>query len=60
MSVTHLPVREKQPIDCEHEDYLRRQAIQLAAQLPGKPQDALEVIEHMTTLVRTFLCSRPA
>ena len=60
MSVTHLHKKEIQSPDLEHEAFLRRQAVQLAAQLPEKPQDALAVIAHMETLVRTFLCSTRA
>ena len=59
MLVTQLH-RENKTALAEHEVFLRRQAVQLAAQLPEKPQDALAVISHMDTLVRTFLCSRPA
>ena len=59
MSVTQLH-KENTAARVEHEAYLRRQAVQLAAQLPETPQDALAVISHMETLVRTFLCSRPA
>jgi hypothetical protein len=37
------------------EGWLRRQAVQIAAQLPEDPQDALAVLELAKTLVETFL-----
>lgn len=43
--------------DSSHERYLKRQAIQLASQLPESPQDAAAIIAHMETLLRTFLGS---
>lgn len=60
MSVTQLHQSRENQQFLEHEAYLRRQAVQLAAQLPETPQDALAVIAHMETLVKTFLCSTPA
>jgi hypothetical protein len=36
----------------------RRQAVQLAAQLPEDPQDALAVLAHVKFLVETFLAPR--
>lgn len=59
MPVTQLQHRQNQQY-LEHDAYLRRQAVQLAAQLPEKPQDALAVIAHMETLVREFLGPTPA
>lgn len=39
---------------------LKRLAIQIATQLPDDTQEALRVLEHAQTLVRTFLAdSRP-
>jgi hypothetical protein len=60
MVITRLHAGENRRIDPEHEAWLRRQAVQLAAQLPEKPQDALEIIRHMETVVRTILCPTPA
>jgi hypothetical protein len=37
------------------ESWLRRQAIQIAAQLPEDPNDALEVLRLTTSLVESFL-----
>jgi hypothetical protein len=37
------------------ECWLRRQAIQIAAQLPEKPEEALEVLELAQKIVRDFL-----
>ena len=37
------------------EQALKRLAIQIAAQLPNEVEDALEVLEHAKTLVRSFL-----
>lgn len=34
---------------------LKRLAIQIAAQLPEREEDALAVLEHAKTLVRSFL-----
>ena len=33
----------------------RRQALQVAAQLPDNPKEALTVLRHAETLVRSFL-----
>jgi hypothetical protein len=37
----------------------RRHAIQIAAQLPDNPQDALLVLEYARQLVEFFLADRP-
>jgi len=47
--------------DAAKEARLKRLAIQIAAQLPEDTGDALSVLEHTQTLVRSFLAhSRPA
>jgi hypothetical protein len=38
-----------------HDAALKRLAIQIAAQLPEEEEDALAVLEHAKTLVRSFL-----
>jgi hypothetical protein len=38
----------------------RRQAIQIAAQLPEEPEDALAILEHAKDLVEKFLSPRDA
>lgn len=40
--------------------WLRRHAIQIAAQLPENPDDALRVLEFTKQLVEDFLKSQPA
>ena len=35
--------------------WLRRQALQVAAQLPDNSREALTVLRHVETLVRSFL-----
>lgn len=41
--------------------HLKRLALQLAAQLPDDPDEALEALEHTKTLVRSFLAeTRPS
>lgn len=45
-------VRNRKPCD---NAALKRLAIQLASQLPEDPDEALTVLEHCKTLVRTFL-----
>jgi len=40
--------------------WLRRQAIQIAAQLPENTDDALVVLEHAKALVEGFLKDQPA
>jgi hypothetical protein len=55
MSVTRLADRQNSHKERDHDAYLRRQAVQLAAQLPEKPQDALEVIAYMQRVVEEFL-----
>lgn len=37
------------------EEWLRRQAVQITAQLPDNPDDALQVLELAKTLVNDFL-----
>lgn len=37
------------------EAWLRRQAVQIAAQLPEDPEDAIAVLELTKSLVETFL-----
>ena len=41
------------------EAWLRRQAVQIAAQLPEDPDDAIAVLELTKTLVETFLKAPP-
>lgn len=43
------------PIDPAKDRWLRRQAIQIAAQLPDDEREAIAVLEHTKTLVRAFL-----
>lgn len=42
------------------ESWLRRQAIQLAAQLPENPEHAMRVLELAEMLVRDFLTTQAA
>ena len=39
----------------EHNQYLRRQALQIAAQLPENVADARAILKHAATLVEGFL-----
>jgi hypothetical protein len=41
--------------DAGREAELKRLAIQLAVQLPKDPQEALDTVRHLETLVRSFL-----
>lgn len=59
MSVTRLADRQGSARERDHDAFLRRQAVQLAAQLPEKPQDALEVIAMMRRVVEEFLSPTP-
>lgn len=43
----------------EHDSWLRRQAIQIAAQLPESQEDAATVLSLATELVKTFLAPKP-
>jgi hypothetical protein len=43
------------PKDPDGDRWLRRQALQLVAQMPDDPDDALRIIQLMDTLVRSFL-----
>lgn len=57
-TVTKL-VAEK-PIPDERDAALRRRALQIVAELPEDEGEALAVLEHAKTLVRSFLArSRP-
>lgn len=59
MSVTRLADRQNTR-ERDHDAFLKRQAVQLAAQLPEKPQDALAVIGYMKRVVEEFLGPTPA
>jgi len=37
------------------QEWLRRQAVQIAAQLPENPDDAIQVLDLAKTLVNSFL-----
>jgi len=50
-----LAERAVSQADNAHEKQLRRLAVQLAAQLPADPADALAVLRHCETLITTFL-----
>lgn len=39
----------------EHDRWMRRQAVQIVAQLPENEADALKVLEHARRLVTQFL-----
>ncbi len=54
MGVTLL-VSKEHPVNPGDEMWLRRQAIQVAAQLPEKREDALRVLEYARDLVTEFL-----
>lgn len=41
------------------DNWLRRQAVQITAQLPEKPEDALAVLELARELVEQFLMDQP-
>lgn len=49
-----------QKSDPEHESWLKRQAIQIAAQLPEKEADALAILEYARGLVRDYLAVKPS
>jgi hypothetical protein len=52
-NVTYLDGRKsRQP---QREAELRRLALQLAVQLPEDTQEALDTIEHLRALVRSFM-----
>jgi hypothetical protein len=46
------------PRAAREEHWRRRQALQVAAQLPDEPEEALRVLRHAQTLVRAFLTLR--
>jgi hypothetical protein len=46
------------PRAAREEHWRRRQALQVAAQLPDDPEEALTVLRHAQTLVRSFLAPR--
>jgi hypothetical protein len=46
------------PRAAREEHWRRRQALQVAAQLPDDPEEALTVLRHTQTLVRSFLAPR--
>ena len=48
----------KSPRAAREEHWRRRQALQVAAQLPDEPEEALTVMRHAQTLVRSFLAPR--
>lgn len=54
MGVTLL-VSKEHPVNPGDEIWLRRQAIQVAAQLPEKREDALKVLDYARELVIEFL-----
>jgi hypothetical protein len=61
VSVTRLAERENRPArDPTRELWLRRQAVQLAGQLPEKPEEALTVLVLMQRLVTEFLTLTPS
>jgi hypothetical protein len=43
------------PHDPSHDRWLRRQALQLAAQLPDDPADARRIAELMLVLLKVFI-----
>lgn len=43
----------------DHDRYLRRQAVQIVAQLPDNPTDAAAVLEYAAKLVGTFIADQP-
>jgi hypothetical protein len=43
------------PRATREDHWRRRQALQVAAQLPDEPEEALTVLRHAQTLVRSFL-----
>ncbi len=47
--------RGKSSREARNEAWQRRQALQVAAQLPDNPTEALAVLRHAETLVRSFL-----
>lgn len=50
-----VPLQQSERSQTESGAWQRRLAIQLAAQLPEKPQDALIVAELVVELVKAFL-----
>lgn len=53
--VVDFPSSPKPTHLSDHESWLRRQAIQIAAQLPENPEDALIVLSLAEGLQRSFL-----
>jgi hypothetical protein len=52
-------LKSSQQVGEDH--WRRRQALQVAAQLPDNPEEALAVLRHAETLVRSFLApGKPA
>lgn len=41
--------------DRQHDLWLRRQAVQIASQLPESEADALAILKHAESLIREFL-----
>ena len=50
-----IPAKRKSSRQRREEAWHRRQALQVAAQLPDQADAALAVLRHAETLVRTFL-----
>lgn len=49
------PLRRRPPRDPKDDKWLRRQGVQIAAQLPENREDALAVLAHARAVVRRFL-----
>ncbi len=47
--------KRKSSREARDDAWRRRQALQVAAQLPDNPKEALTVLRHAETLVRSFL-----
>jgi hypothetical protein len=54
VEVVQLPKQPSKPAD----PAMKRLAIQIAAQLPAKPREALLVLALAETIVRTFLADQ--
>lgn len=55
MAVLELSAGKQAAAERRHNSWLRRQAIQIAAQLPEKREDALAVLAYAKTLTEDFL-----
>ncbi len=55
MAVLEMNAVKRAQADRDHDSWLRRQAVQIAAQLPEDRGDALAVLAYARKLTETFL-----